>query len=557
MGESKASSTRPRAGGRPTSTEAARLTERLRRAAFDTFLEHGYDATTMEAVAQAAGITKGTLYSRYADKRALFIAVTKWALTRHERSEPVAEPLPDDLAEALTVMAHAILARSVDPDLVRLSRMSIAVAGRFPEFAASSQAVTWTPRIKVLIDLLRRHQQAGTIAVPDIELAAEQFFAQVGAMPAWLAAYGTQRSPEDEERHIRHAVRLFLNGVLVRQEGGPALHGTVQPVSESTPEPTPEPTPRPSSQPPPESSAHKATARAVAGDVGATPTPQYRRVGNSGLRVSCIGLDATVFGMPGSGCDERTAVELIHRYLDAGGNLVQTADTHGVAEEICGRALRDRRGDAVLATRVAPPTTSDGVNSRRHIRAACDASLRRLGTDHIDLYQLHVDDPSTPLEETIGALDELVRAGKVLYVGAANLHAYRLMKALAVSDRLGRARFVSYQGRYGSAVRDLEREHFPLLAEEGVGFISEGAFPVGTTEAGERRDRATAVHRIAAELGCTPGQLDLAWQCTRPIASVLVQARTPAELDAHLVAAGITMPPEVAAELDRWDEPVR
>ena len=208
--------------GRPTSTEAARLTERLRRAAVETFLEYGYDGTKMETVAQAAGITKTTLYSRYPDKRALFIAVSAWALTRLERDEQAAsEPLPDDLAGALTVTARAILARSVDPDIARLNRMAIAESARFPEFAASSQAVTWTPRIRVIMDLLRRHQSAGAIAVEDIELAAEQFFAMVGAMPAWLAAYGIHRTPEVEEAHLQHAVKLFLNGVLVRRDSDP------------------------------------------------------------------------------------------------------------------------------------------------------------------------------------------------------------------------------------------------------------------------------------------------------------------------------------------------
>jgi FAD/FMN-containing dehydrogenase len=106
----------------------------------------------------------------------------------------------------------------VDPDIVRLSRMAIAESERFPEFAASSQAVTWSPRIQVIMDLLDRHQRAGTVAVGDVEIAAEQFFAMVGAMPAWLAAYGIYRTPEVEEQHIQHAVRLFLNGVLVRED---------------------------------------------------------------------------------------------------------------------------------------------------------------------------------------------------------------------------------------------------------------------------------------------------------------------------------------------------
>jgi AcrR family transcriptional regulator len=202
--------------GRPTSTQAAQLTDRIRRAAVDAFLRNGYDGTTMEAVAQAADVTKGTLYARYPDKRALFTAVSSWALTRLERDDRGPEMLPDDLPGSLTVIAHAILDRSLDPDLVRLSRMAIAEAARFPDFAASSQAATWTPRIQVIMDLLRRHERAGAIVVRDVEIAAEQFFAMVGAMPAWLAANGIYRSRETEEAHIEHAVDLFLHGLHVR-----------------------------------------------------------------------------------------------------------------------------------------------------------------------------------------------------------------------------------------------------------------------------------------------------------------------------------------------------
>jgi AcrR family transcriptional regulator len=213
--QSRAAEARSRAG-RPTAAAAAELMERLRRAAVEAFLEHGYEGTTMETVAQAAGITKTTLYSRYPDKRTLFIAVSAWALGRLECAEQDPEPLPDDLAEALGVIARAILAWAVDPDNARLNRMAIAEASRFPEFAASSQAATCTPRIRLIGELLRRHERAGTIVVEDVELAAEQFFAMVGAMPAWLAAYGVHRAPEADEAHLRQAVALFLSGILVR-----------------------------------------------------------------------------------------------------------------------------------------------------------------------------------------------------------------------------------------------------------------------------------------------------------------------------------------------------
>ncbi|MFJ9381745.1 aldo/keto reductase [Streptomyces sp. NPDC101455] len=136
-----------------------------------------------------------------------------------------------------------------------------------------------------------------------------------------------------------------------------------------------------------------------------------------------------------------------------------------------------------------------GANSRRYVRAACEATLRRLGTDYIDLYQLHFDDPATPLEETIGALDDLVRMGKVLYTGASNLPAYRLMKALTVGDRLGGTRFIAFQGRYDPTPRTLEREHLPLLGEEGLGLIAES--PLTSDPPDLRGVRHTRTRRIA------------------------------------------------------------
>ncbi|WP_018500644.1 aldo/keto reductase [Parafrankia discariae] len=542
--ESRAGGERSRAG-RPTATEAARLTERLRRAAVDTFLESGYDGTTMEAVAQAAGITKSTLYARYPDKRTLFIAVSSWALTRQERDERVLEPLPDDLAESLTVIARAILARSVDPDIVRLSRMAIAESARFPEFAVSSQAVTWSPRVQLIIDVLRRHESAGTVVVGDVDLAAEQFFAMVGAMPAWLAAYGIYRTPEVEEEHLHHAVSLFLNGVLARPE--------------TTAGPHPAEVGRPAGGRP----AGWRTNGPAAVQRASGPM-EYRRLGRSGLTVSRFALGATALGTGPAGRDERAAIGVIHRFLDAGGNLLDTTPAagpgpggtgpggtapDGAVLELCGRAVRDRRASVVLAASVGPPTgpePREGGNSRRHLRAACESILRRLRTDHLDLLQLDVDDPTTPLEETVEALDDLVRAGKVLYVGAANLRVHRVMKALSVSDRLGRARFVSFRGRYDLLARELEREHLPLLAEEGLGLISTG-YGHGPADAAA----AAAVRAAAAELGCTTAQLSLAWQRTRPVTSITLDVAAVAQLDEHLAALGIELSTEIAVGLER------
>src|SRR5947207_2950086 len=172
---------------------------------------------------------------------------------------------------------------------------------------------------------------------------------------------------------------------------------------------------------------------------------RIRTLGRTGLRVSEICLGAMTFGMPEWGCDERESLALIDRFLEAGGNFIDTADAYSgtISEEICGQALAGRRTQIVLATKVTMPVGSgpnDRGASRKHIRESCDASLRRLKTDYIDLYQIHAEDLWTPLEETLGALDDLVRAGKVLYTGASNFRAYRLMKALALADRHGHHR---------------------------------------------------------------------------------------------------------------------
>jgi TetR/AcrR family transcriptional regulator, mexJK operon transcriptional repressor len=202
--------------GRPTQAEAARLDERLRKAAIETFLAHGFDAATMEAIAHAAGITKRTLYARFPDKHALFAAVIPWALSRHDRDE--LEPAPDgeDLAAALTRIARSAVKRAVDPEIVRLTRVARNESARFPEFAMSARSLTWSPRLRAVIELLRRHEAAGEVVVDDAELAAEQFLAMVAVMPARLADFGVFRTRREEERHVRHAVALFLRGILPR-----------------------------------------------------------------------------------------------------------------------------------------------------------------------------------------------------------------------------------------------------------------------------------------------------------------------------------------------------
>jgi AcrR family transcriptional regulator len=206
---------RPRAG-RPTQAEAEKLGLRLREAALGVFLERGFDGTTMEAVAKAAGITKRTLYGRYPDKRTLFGDVVRWALSRWSGDVPLPVEPGADLAAGLTAIGRVALARALAPDVVRLTRMATAEAHRFPEFAVSARTLAWSPRIRAVAELLRAHADRGVVTVEDPEIAAEQFLAMVTMLPAQLAAFGLSRGAEEEERRLRHAVRLFLDGVLVR-----------------------------------------------------------------------------------------------------------------------------------------------------------------------------------------------------------------------------------------------------------------------------------------------------------------------------------------------------
>lgn len=202
--------------GRPNRAAAAELDDRLRHAAVETFLAHGFDGTTMEAVANAAGITKRTLYAKYPDKRTLFAKVLPWAISNLQWDDPVADDTGDDLRTALLAIARAAVARATDPQVVRLTRIAMTEAHRFPEFARAAHTLAWSPRMRSVADLLEHHSHLGHVTVPDPELAAEHFLAMVSALPARLASFGLHRHPEDEEQHIQHAVDLLLTGILPR-----------------------------------------------------------------------------------------------------------------------------------------------------------------------------------------------------------------------------------------------------------------------------------------------------------------------------------------------------
>src|SRR5512146_1012851 len=204
------------------------------------------------------------------------------------------------------------------------------------------------------------------------------------------------------------------------------------------------------------------------------------RLGRTGLQVSRLCLGTMTFGLQ---CDEPTSRAILDAAVAGGITFLDTADVYplggtletvGRTEEILGRWLRGRRQELVVATKCNLPTSDrpwDRGNSRKHVLDAIDASLRRLGTDHVDLYQLHMFDPETPLDETLRALDDVVRAGKARYVGCSNFQAWQVARALGRSEVLGTVRFDSVQPRYNLLFRQLERALFPLCALEGIGVI--------------------------------------------------------------------------------------
>jgi aryl-alcohol dehydrogenase-like predicted oxidoreductase len=300
--------------------------------------------------------------------------------------------------------------------------------------------------------------------------------------------------------------------------------------------------------------------------------------------VSELCLGTMIFGDEARGTDEPTAIRMIHRFLDAGGNFIDTADVYvgGYSEEITGEALKDRRGRVVLATKVRFAMGDDPNEvglSRRHVIAGCEASLRRLGTDHVDLLYVHMWDPVTPIEETLRALDDLVTAGKVRYIGVSNFKAWQVMKALAVSDACGWARFIAAQYQYSLVVRDIEREFVSLFeAEElgqvpwgplGGGFLSgkyrpgdrptEGRIattPDHTEEAWHRRATERnwaiidAVGDIAAARDKSYPQVALAWLLAQPtVVAPIIGARTPDQLEDNLGAVGWRLTDEELAHL--------
>jgi len=207
---------------------------------------------------------------------------------------------------------------------------------------------------------------------------------------------------------------------------------------------------------------------------------KIKRLGRTGLKVTEVCLGTMTFGHQ---CDEKTSFRIMDEAAEAGVNFIDTADVYpvpvslessGKTEEIVGHWLKGKRDDFILATKCRMQMSArpnDVGLSRKHILSAIDASLARLGTDYVDLYQVHAPDPQTPIDETLRALDDVVRSGKALYIGCSNFQAWQLGNALWTSDRLGLARFDSVQPRYNLLFREIEHELFPLCVDQGVGVI--------------------------------------------------------------------------------------
>ncbi len=318
---------------------------------------------------------------------------------------------------------------------------------------------------------------------------------------------------------------------------------------------------------------------------------KYRNLGGSGAKVSNLCLGAMTFGeadqssfMHGAGSSEETSFAVLDRAVAAGINFIDTADVYGqdgLSERVLGNwwAARGHRDKLVIATKFRF-AMGDGANksgaSRYRIVRCCEDSLRRLRTDRIDLYQIHAQDIGTPEEETLRALDDLVRAGKVNYLGCSNYAAYRLANSLWTSKTEHLSRFVTLQAQYSLVVRDIEREHVPLCRTEGLGILPwsplAAGFLSGKFERGKQVDGTRlakpgwmqrfdndrnwktldAVRAVAKELGQTPAAVSLAWLLAKPqVSSVIFGARKLQQLEANLVAADLELPASAVETLDK------
>jgi aryl-alcohol dehydrogenase-like predicted oxidoreductase len=312
---------------------------------------------------------------------------------------------------------------------------------------------------------------------------------------------------------------------------------------------------------------------------------KYRYLGSSGLEVSRICLGTMTFGNGQWGCDERAAREITRAFLEAGGTFFDTADVYsgGAAEQMLGEALKGfPREDLVVATkgffRMGETPNRKGL-SRAHLLSACEASLKRLGMEYVDLYQIHGPDPFTPIDETMRALEDLVRQGKVRYIGCSNLFAWQIVKANAAAQMALGSRFACGQYLYNLIVRDVEREILPACRAEGMGFICwsplgagmlSGKYPRAEKPREGSRIQQSSVHEVprywhergfaiveelaktSGQLGVPPAQAALAWLLhDRRVSSIIVGTRTPAQLREDLAVGDWDLPQEAWQRLEK------
>ena len=319
---------------------------------------------------------------------------------------------------------------------------------------------------------------------------------------------------------------------------------------------------------------------------------EYRQLGRSGLRVSTLTLGTMTFGGQGGfgqvgNTDLEGAKRQIGMAVDAGVNLIDTADIYsaGASEEIVGQAIKGHRDDLLISSKVRMPT-GDGPNdaglSRHHIISAVEASLRRLGTDHIDIYHVHEWDGETPVEETLSTLDSLVRSGKVRYLAASNYSGWQLMKALAAADRRGYERFVAEQIYYSLEARDAEYELVPVALDQGLGILVWSPLAGGLLSGKFRRDAdqpeesrhltdwneppvrnedrlydtIEVLVDVAKAHEVSAAQVALAWLLSRPgVPSLVIGARTDEQLADNLKSADLVLSSEERATLEQVSRP--
>ena len=315
---------------------------------------------------------------------------------------------------------------------------------------------------------------------------------------------------------------------------------------------------------------------------------EYRQLGASGLKVPALSFGTGTFGGQGplfeawGTTDTSQARRLLDICLDAGVTMFDSADVYsnGAAEQVLGEAVKGRRDQVILSTKASLPIgdgPGDAGSSRSRLVRAVEDALRRLGTDYIDLFQLHAFDAVTPIEEVLGTLEDLVRAGKIRYVGVSNFSGWQLMKSLATAEKYGRPRYVAHQVYYSLVGRDYEWELMPLGRDQGVGAVVWSPLGWGRLTGRIRRGQPlpadSRLHKtadfgppvedeqlyrvvdvldeLAAELGRTVPQIAINWLLQRPtVSSVLIGARDEAQLRQNLGAVGWNLTPEQVARLD-------